>query len=80
MLLTKRERMPGGSTAGLYGTASGAFVAVDCWPRALAAIAAGARTAARPCINRRRVTFRIAPSLVTHRDDGVVARFAVKRK
>ena len=45
-LSTKRERMPGGSTDGLYGTASGTLAVVGCWSRAFAAIATGV-TAAR---------------------------------
>jgi hypothetical protein len=59
MLLTKRERMLGERSVGLYGT-SVALVADDCWgapvERAFVTIAAGARTATRPFISRRRVS------------------------
>jgi hypothetical protein len=58
MLPTKLDRMPGGRTAGSYGTWV-ALVADDCWrapvSRDFASTAGGARTAARPCIRRRRV-------------------------
>ena len=58
MLSTKRERMPAGRIAGLYGVPSGALLDVDCWRGVLTRaneVTAAKRAAVEPCMRRRRV-------------------------